>query len=127
MSYSTSIHSVIREACTYATPRLTKLVVCTEQSIYRINSIPGPFIVYVWHTGTSWSQLPDSLMITSPETRKRLLSFHPTTIICIIIIIGRHVCTLSALPAHLIGGMSETPVPRQPIGSLAPLLIKVSL
>ena len=32
-------------------------------------------------------------------------------------------CTLSALPAHLIGGMSGTPVPLQPIGSLAPPLI----
>ena len=34
-------------------------------------------------------------------------------------------CTLSALPAHLIGGMSDTPVPRQLHGSLAPSLIKV--
>ena len=32
-------------------------------------------------------------------------------------------CTLSALPAHLIGGMSETPVPRQLHGSSAPSLI----
>ena len=27
------------------------------------HSIPGPFIVYIWHTGTSWSQLPDSLAL----------------------------------------------------------------
>ena len=35
------------------------------------------------------------------------------------------VCTLSGLPAHLIGGIPEAPVPRQPIGSLAPSLIKM--
>ena len=34
-------------------------------------------------------------------------------------------CILSALPADSIEGMSETPVLCQPIGSLAPSLIKV--